>query len=78
MAKILDSKSVYYNDVNLIAQPSTIISRSEVPKELNRIIISPMEAVVGETFAVEADRLGLTTCLHRFCTIDKQLSIYNK
>lgn len=78
MATILDSKSIYYNDVNLIAQPSQIMSRSEIPKELHRIIVSPMEAVVGESFAIEANKLGLTTCLHRFCTIDKQLSIYQK
>ena len=57
MATILKTKSIYYNDVNLIAQPSAVNSRSEVPRELNRIIVSPMEAVIGETFAKEADRL---------------------
>lgn len=78
MAKILDTKSIYYNDVNLIAQPSKVKSRGDVPRELNRIIVSPMEAVIGETFAKEADKLGLTICLHRFCEISKQIGIYNQ
>ena len=78
MAKILKSKSIYYNDVNMIAQPGKISSRSDVPKELNRIIVSPMEAVVGETFAKEADKLGLTICLHRFCTVNYQINIFNQ
>ena len=76
MATILKTKSIYYNDVNLIAQPSTVNSRSEIPKELNKIIISPMESVVGETFAKKANQIGLTVCLHRFCDPDKQLNIY--
>lgn len=78
MAKILDTKSIYYNDVNLIAQPSVVTSRSEIPLELNRIIVSPMESVIGEKFAIEASRLGLTICLHRFCDVEKQINIYNK
>lgn len=78
MATILKTKSIYYNDINLIAQPSSVNSRMEVPKELHRIIVSPMEAVIGETFAIEADKLGLSMCLHRFCTPEKQLELYNK
>ena len=78
MAKILETTSIYYNDVNLIAQPSKINSRSEVPKELYRIMVAPMDAVIGETFAIEANRLGLTICLHRFCTAEKQVEIYHK
>ena len=78
MATILKTKSIYYNDCNLIAQPASVNSRTEIPKELSRIIVSPMEAVIGETFAIEANKLGLTTCLHRFCTIEKQLEIYHK
>lgn len=76
MAKILDTKSLYYNDVNLIAQPSLIKSRSEVPVELNRIIVSPMESIMGEKFALEANKLGLTVCLHRFCDVEKQASLF--
>ena len=78
MIKIMNTKSIYYNDVNLIAKPSAINSRSEVPKELHRIIVAPMEAVVGETFAIEANRLGISVCLHRFCTPEKQVELYNK
>lgn len=77
MATILKSKSIYYNDVNLIARPSVITSRSKIPKELYRIIVSPMEAVIGETFAKEADRIGISMCLHRFCKVEQQLQIYH-
>lgn len=78
MSVILETKSLYYNDVNLIAQPGQVSSRNEIPKELNRIIVSPMDAVIGETFAKEADRLGLTLCLHRFCSPEKQLNIFSQ
>ena len=72
MAQILKTKSIYYNDVNLVAQPCKVKSRKDIPVELNRIIISPMEAIVGKTFALKANELGLTVCLHRFCSIDEQ------
>jgi len=77
MAKILKSKSIYYNDVNLIAQPCKVKSRKDIPVELNRIIVSPMEAIVGKTFALKANELGLTLCLHRFCSIKDQVELYN-
>ena len=77
MAKILKSKSIYYNDVNLIAQPCKVRSRRDIPVELNRIIVSPMEAIVGKTFALKANELGLTVCLHRFCSISEQVELYN-
>ena len=67
--KILKSKSIYYDDVNLIAQPTEIISRSHIKRELHRIIVSPMQAVVGRTFARTAYNLGVSVALHRFCEI---------
>lgn len=78
MSRILHSKSIYYNDVNLIAQPSVVKSRGDIPRELNRIIVSPMESVIGESFAKEADKLGLSICLHRFCNVEKQVEIFNQ
>ena len=77
MATILDTKSIYYNDCNLIAQPGhpSIKSRSDIPKELDRIFVSPMEAIIGKTFAIEASRLGLSMCLHRFSSVSDQLDI---
>ena len=78
MATILNSKSYYYNDVNLIAQPAAIKSRKEVPNELHRVIVSPMSAVISEKFAVEADKLGLTICLHRFCKPFEEANILKK
>jgi GMP reductase len=77
MAQILKSKSIYYNDVNLVAQPCKVKSRKDIPVELNRIIVSPMEAIVGKTFALKANELGLTVCLHRFCSIEEQIELYN-
>jgi len=76
MAKILDTKSIYYNDVNLIARPAKVESRSHVPKELHRIVVSPMHAVVGQTFANKATELGLTVCQHKFCDIDNAVINY--
>jgi len=77
MAKILKTKSIYYNDINLIAKPAKVTSRSQVPKELNRIIVSPMHAVVGQTFAKKATELGLTVCQHKFCNIDNAVLNYS-
>jgi hypothetical protein len=77
MAQILKSKSIYYNDVNLVAQPCKVKSRKDIPVELNRIIVSPMEAIVGKTFALKANQLGLTLCLHRFCSIEEQINLYD-
>jgi hypothetical protein len=77
MAQVLKTKSIYYNDVNLVAQPCKVKSRKDIPVELNRIIVSPMEAIVGKTFALKANELGLTVCLHRFCSISEQVELYN-
>jgi IMP dehydrogenase/GMP reductase len=76
MPTILPTKSIYYDNVNLIAQPQyTISSRSEIPEEKFRICVSPMAAIVGKEFAVEAYKLGLTVFLHRFKGIDDQIDI---
>ena len=77
MAEILKTKSIYYNDVNLVAQPCKVKSRKDIPVELYRIIVSPMEAIVGKTFALKANELGLTVCLHRFCSIEQQVELFN-
>lgn len=77
MPTILNTKSTTYDQVNLIAQPqSRISSRATVPQELHRIIVAPMESVVGKAFAIEAIRLGLSVCLHRFNDVEAQLDIY--
>lgn len=74
---ILNSKSIYYDDANLIAQPQyKVLSRGKIPKELSRIMVSPMASVVGEKFALKAYELGLTICLSRFHP--DQLSILKK
>ncbi len=76
MAKILKDKSIYYNDVNLIAQRCKVKSRSDIPKELNRIIVSPMQSIIGKTFALKANELGLSLCLHRFCEIKEEVELF--
>jgi len=73
---LLASQSLYYQDVNLIAQPTSMLSRKEVPSEKWRIAVSPMQSIIGPTFAKCALELGLTVCLHRFdTTMDKRLSL---
>jgi len=76
MAQILKSKSIYYNDVNLVAQSCKVKSRKDIPVELSRIIVAPMEAIVGKTFALKANELGLSLALHRFCSIEEQVELY--
>jgi len=80
MPTFLDSRSLYYDDVNLIAQPQYLIESREkdIPKELHRIFVSPMEAIIGKTFALEAYRLGLSICLHRFKSKESQKEILNE
>jgi GMP reductase len=75
---LLNSKSIYYDDVNLIAQPTEVRSRKEIPEELERIIVSPMQSIIGQIFASKALDLGLTVCLHRFdSTIQDRLKLIN-
>lgn len=73
---ILKSKSIYYDDVNLIAQKSSVSSRSEIYFPNERIVVSPMSSVVGKNFALEAAKLGLSVCIHRFCSIKEQADLY--
>jgi GMP reductase len=70
--KLLKTRSIYYDDVNLIAQPTNVKSRKQIPQELERIIVSPMQSIIGQIFANKALELGLTVCLHRFDTTIKQ------
>lgn len=73
---ILNSRSIYYDDVNLIAQPTEVKSRKDIPEDLGRIIVSPMQSIVGLIFACRALTLGLSVCLHRFdSTIEERLEL---
>lgn len=81
MSRILSSKSYYYNDVNLIADKSSragFFSRKEIPEERFRIIVSPMESLIGESMVVAAAKAGLSIALHRFgnFTPTKQIELY--
>lgn len=79
MPTFLSTRSLYYNDVNLIAQPQSLIqSREQIPIALDRVYVAPMAAIVGEKFALEAYRLGLGICLHRFAGLDEQIRILHK
>ena len=80
MAIILKTKSIYFNDVNLIPTIGKIKSRKDVPNELFRIIVSPMLAVVGETFIKGAAKLGLSVATPRFISMENKIklcSIFN-
>lgn len=50
MASFTNTKSLGYDDVVLIAQPSAIESRKEVPIEGWRIVVSAMTSIVGPQF----------------------------
>jgi hypothetical protein len=73
---MLNSKSIYYDNVNLIAQPTEVKSRKEIPQELERIMVSPMQSIIGLIFANRALELGLSVCLHRFgSTIEDRIKL---
>ncbi len=81
MATILPTKSIYFNDVNLIPSLGKIRSRKDVPNELFRIIVSPMTAIVGRTFVKEAAKLGLSVAIPRFIDVQEKIilhKIFNK
>ena len=52
MPKFTNKKSIYYNDVNLLARPTAIdesnplgaLSRKNIPVELNRVYVSKDQA----------------------------------
>lgn len=79
MSTFLPTQSVYYDQVSLIGQPQdSISSRDDIPKDLNKIIVAPMAAVVGQKFALEALRQNLTVCLHRFGAKGSQKKVLHK
>lgn len=49
-ALILNTSSLNYSDVNLIAKAGVINSRKEIPIEGERIVVSAMSSIVGEDF----------------------------
>lgn len=78
MPTILPTKSLYYSDVNLISNGNgKVNSRSEIPKELNRVFTSPMAAICGEKFIEAASKTGINVCLHRFCNPQYQAYLFN-
>lgn len=78
MSTILPTKSIYFSDVNLISYGNgRVNSRSEIPKELNRVFTSPMSAIIGETYVKTAASLGINVCLHRFCKPEYQAGLFN-
>lgn len=81
MAILLESKSFGYDDLNLIAQPQNGPQSREIIKKsftLNDVYVSPMSAVIGEKFAIEALKNELSICLHRFGSMEDQFKILHK
>lgn len=73
---LLKTKSLYYKDVNMIAAPTILPSRKLIPEEKNRVMVSPMQSVIGPTFSKKALSLGLSVCLHRFdSTLEKRIGL---
>lgn len=79
MPTFTNKKSLYYNDVNLLGRPAPhhIKSRSQVPQEKWRIIVSPMHALIGPKFIVEAAKNGISVFLHRFNSLEWQKEMYD-
>lgn len=50
MAHFTQTKSLSYQDVNLLAQPSLVKSRKEIPIEMHRIVVSSMTSIIGPSF----------------------------
>jgi IMP dehydrogenase/GMP reductase len=50
MATLLNTRSIGYNDVVLIAQPGVVKSRKQVPIEGKRLVVSAMTSIVGPDF----------------------------
>lgn len=76
---ILKSRSIYYDNVNLIAQPTDLLSRKEIQEEKHRILVSPMQSIVGTIFAKKALELGITVCLHRFQpSIENRIELFKE
>lgn len=76
MATILKTKSLYFNDTVLLPKPGVVKSRKDVLDEKYKIIISPMTAIIGETFITEAAKLGFSIALPRFIDVDKKVKLY--
>lgn len=72
MPTLLKTKSIYFNDVNLIPTIGMVRSRKDIPNELYRIIVSPMISVVGETFVLNASKLGLSIASPRFMPMEQK------
>lgn len=79
MPTFTNKKSLYYNDVNLLGRPASphIKSRSQVPQEKWRIVVSPMHALIGPKFIAEAAKNGISVCLHRFNSLEWQKEMYD-
>lgn len=74
---ILTTKSIYYNDVNLLPRVGCrLASRKNIWRETHRIIVAPMSALIGQKFVIAAAKAGLSVCLARKFYIKEQLEMY--
>src|ERR1017187_3416899 len=76
MVKILKTKSIWFNDFVIIPKLGKVRRRKEFSKEFWRFVASPMNSVVGQTFAKTATDLGITVCIPRFLGIEKESNIF--
>ncbi len=78
MATFLNSHSLHYENVNLIAKkPGVIESRKDVPNEIYRVVVAPMTALFCEEFVIEAARCGLSTAIPRFGSIENRTNLHS-
>lgn len=69
-----------FDDVLLVPRLSGILSRKNVdlksPHAPLPFISAPMDTVTGSLMAVELARLGCSAVLHRYCSIEDQVSMF--
>jgi GMP reductase len=71
--KLKNTKSLNFNDVNLISDRISVVSsRDEISFSPNRIIAAPMSAIQSKLFNLAAISAGISLPIHRFCSVQEQ------
>lgn len=73
-----NKRSLGYDDVHLLSnKPQKVYSRNDISRNyiLERLMVAPMSAISSERFIKEANRLGLTVPIHRFCNPEQQAQL---
>jgi GMP reductase len=77
MPTIKPTKSIYFNDVVLLQRAGVVESRKNIPNELYRVIVSPMDALIGRNFVIEAAKCGLSIAIPRSYPLGEKFLLYS-